>query len=433
MGESYKRAVNSVVGLIAATAMVGLLAIVGPQTAEADESEHDLSGLSSRGIGPSRGGSMRPAVQPGLSTDEDTIAAAAKRYDAANLLTAVRLVYAASKGKAVPLQPVDSGDIQASTDTDSGTVNLSPSGTLTARNSSGISVSINPGGPGNSSKVVEGSLVDEGVAPSTNIVSSATDAGIQTSAVLADSKAPTDVVFPYQLPEGAQLEKQPDGSILVKAPVTNYVAPQSEIDRVNEAVKSIVGESTDFSELTDQQIDQLANIPAENTTPVTTVENVATIAAPWAVDAQGNSLASHYEVRGSEIVQVIKTDSKTAFPVTADPAWWWWVATAAKCVADIASIIFAGAALARLAARISKAAKLNRNLQNLVNALGGAKNMWKKVYYAAKGKIEGNIYKYISKRDFQLLKGVILSQGVSLIFEIAGIGSCYTLIKEIRG
>lgn len=48
-------------------------------------------------------------------------------------------------------------------------------------------------------------------------------------------------------------------------------------------------------------------------------ELIGVIEAPWAVDANGVQVPTHYEVRGPKLVQLIETDADTAFPVVADP------------------------------------------------------------------------------------------------------------------
>jgi hypothetical protein len=45
----------------------------------------------------------------------------------------------------------------------------------------------------------------------------------------------------------------------------------------------------------------------------------ATIAAPWALDARGRAVETHYAVVGQTLVQVLDFDSDTVFPVVADP------------------------------------------------------------------------------------------------------------------
>lgn len=48
-----------------------------------------------------------------------------------------------------------------------------------------------------------------------------------------------------------------------------------------------------------------------------------TVGVPWAVDARGTSVATHYEVAEGQLVQVIATTDSTVFPVVADPTFWW--------------------------------------------------------------------------------------------------------------
>lgn len=43
------------------------------------------------------------------------------------------------------------------------------------------------------------------------------------------------------------------------------------------------------------------------------------IAQAWAVDAQGNSVATRFEVNNDELIQVIEPTGSTTYPVTADP------------------------------------------------------------------------------------------------------------------
>lgn len=54
----------------------------------------------------------------------------------------------------------------------------------------------------------------------------------------------------------------------------------------------------------------------------------AYIDTPWARDASGRALPTHFRVDGSSLVQVVETDSATVFPVVADPnvikTWFGW-------------------------------------------------------------------------------------------------------------
>lgn len=45
------------------------------------------------------------------------------------------------------------------------------------------------------------------------------------------------------------------------------------------------------------------------------------IASPWAKDANGNDVPTHYEVNGNTLSQVVDFTAETAFPVVADPSY----------------------------------------------------------------------------------------------------------------
>ncbi|MCI1219904.1 MAG: hypothetical protein LKF99_05150 [Bifidobacterium sp.] len=298
--------------------------IIGTQTAQAAGPTQDDTSISSMLDGMLSPPDAPAGIASGPSEDRQEIAQAAGQYDADDLPSAVGLADAACAETRVPLEYNNDESLddpnQPSAHTDAGQVAVSDSGTLTATNPDGLRVSINPGGAHNDSQIVDGSLVDTDVAPSTSIVTSATHDGIQSVAVLADSRAPNTIPFPYQLPEGATLEPQQDGSIAVKGPVANEVASQEETERYNNAVQAIVGDATDPSQLSDEHIDALASIPAEAASPVTEMQTVATIPAPWATDANGNPVPTHCEANGSTITQVIETKTDTASPVTANPS-----------------------------------------------------------------------------------------------------------------
>ena len=51
-----------------------------------------------------------------------------------------------------------------------------------------------------------------------------------------------------------------------------------------------------------------------------TGNQLGTIDAPWALDANGNPVPTHFELHGTTVVQVVDFTSRTALPVTADPS-----------------------------------------------------------------------------------------------------------------
>lgn len=46
---------------------------------------------------------------------------------------------------------------------------------------------------------------------------------------------------------------------------------------------------------------------------------IETIDPAWAKDANGNTVPTHYEIRGDELVQIVDFNENSAFPVIADP------------------------------------------------------------------------------------------------------------------
>ncbi len=134
----------------------------------------------------------------------------------------------------------------------------------------------------------------------------ATDGGVQLLNVISSREASEAYSYDLKLPEGAKLEASGVGTIAV-------VASSGEL--------------------------------------------VATIAEPWAIDARGAKVPTHYIISGSTITQIVEhTSSSFTYPVVADPSvsyLWWGVATKlthaeTKSLAykiDVTSTAAAGAAL----------------------------------------------------------------------------------------
>ncbi|WP_247827616.1 hypothetical protein [Arthrobacter antioxidans] len=119
--------------------------------------------------------------------------------------------------------------------------------------------------------------------------------------------------YGVQLPAGMELTQLTDGTVVVlqdldSAPAAepvdlSVVLPEvSEVDAVdyqeNQAPLEVIGAAGDAA-----------------------LEGKAIAVAfqePWSVDSEGNELPTHFEVRGSELVQVVDT-TDAAFPVVSDP------------------------------------------------------------------------------------------------------------------
>lgn len=59
----------------------------------------------------------------------------------------------------------------------------------------------------------------------------------------------------------------------------------------------------------------------------TAAQEVGHISAPWAKDANGQPVPTHYTLEGDQLVQTVETASNTAFPVVADPHFTWGIIT----------------------------------------------------------------------------------------------------------
>lgn len=96
------------------------------------------------------------------------------------------------------------------------------------------------------------------------------DSSVQMVTMIADSSAPKEYVYDFDLPEGASMEILESGLVLVEDSEGNFIAG---------------------------------------------------VAAPWAKDAEGVDVPTHYEIRGSALVQIVehRGQESVAYPVTADP------------------------------------------------------------------------------------------------------------------
>ena len=51
-------------------------------------------------------------------------------------------------------------------------------------------------------------------------------------------------------------------------------------------------------------------------------ELLSVVSAPWAYDANGSQVPTHYEISGNTLTQVVNhTDQDVAYPVVSDPFW----------------------------------------------------------------------------------------------------------------
>ncbi|GAA1112529.1 hypothetical protein GCM10009582_07570 [Arthrobacter flavus] len=92
---------------------------------------------------------------------------------------------------------------------------------------------------------------------------------------------------------------------------------------------------------------------------------LGSVQAPWAIDANGRSVPTSFEIEGNTLVQTVEHNSTTAFPVVADPStvWGWTV-----CTATIGALVAGNLLIASKIAKIGGVAKVVTKLKAAKNA-----------------------------------------------------------------
>lgn len=112
--------------------------------------------------------------------------------------------------------------------------------------------------------------------PATNGVANTViprDGGLQMLTTIASAEAPTSFAYDVTVPEGGSISLVGDGSAVI-------------VDAGGEPV--------------------------------------LTTTTPWAVDANGNHVPTHYEIEGDSLVQIVEhAAGDHAYPIVADPTWGW--------------------------------------------------------------------------------------------------------------
>lgn len=122
--------------------------------------------------------------------------------------------------------------------------------------------------------------------------------------------------YEFTLPEGAWLAPQPDGTVNVLQDASTALADAEDIDPsiLDEILPEPLADGTpDTDPGSEAHATELDDATSRDGPVV-----LASFAAPWSVDSNGNSLPTHYEVDGNTITQVVDTTG-AAFPVVSDP------------------------------------------------------------------------------------------------------------------
>ncbi|WP_426705071.1 hypothetical protein [Corynebacterium auriscanis] len=95
-------------------------------------------------------------------------------------------------------------------------------------------------------------------------------------------------------------------------------------------------------------------------------EAAGRIKAPWAVDANGKKVDTHFEVHDNHLVQKVDLSQNIAYPVTADPdgAWGW-----TKCIAAVtAAVAYPVGGAIKLAKFVKSIGSVKESMQLLLGA-----------------------------------------------------------------
>ncbi|MHA7268864.1 hypothetical protein [Arthrobacter sp. HLT1-20] len=356
----------------------------------------------------------------------DTVAEAAAAYDAGDPMSIAALAQAASPTSAQLLGETATG---AATLTENGAfVSVDNRGTVSLSGEGVPDISIGAAGTGTEATISDGVSVQRDTAPGTNIVARATGQGAQLIAILEDSGASPTLDFEFDMPADAELVMNADGSVAVVADTTIMEPVGDSFDTTAAQVEKILGDLSDPEDISKEKWAQIEALPVVETQTTTTRQQIALIETPWAVDADGQALETHFELTGNGLSQVIETSEQTAFPVTADPSIVWWVWTATTCAANLATLLFGAAQLAKVITKMGNLVNRSVKLSAAVSKLGGAKAFLTAIYKAAKGFVEGRIGKYLSNSQ-RLGLAAVGSAGLSLVGDALGIGSCISLVK----
>jgi hypothetical protein len=117
----------------------------------------------------------------------------------------------------------------------------------------------------------DGTVIYPETFAATDVAVQAFEDGISIQAVLSGPEAPGEFAYPVDLPDGGTITADEGGGVVVL-----------------DADGGLVGG----------------------------------FAPPWAKDAAGNDIPTHFEIQGTSVVQVVEHSSGTQYPVVADP-WLW--------------------------------------------------------------------------------------------------------------
>ncbi|MBP3222419.1 MAG: hypothetical protein J6M18_00620 [Actinomycetaceae bacterium] len=246
-------------------------------------------------------------------------------------------------------------------------------------------------------------------------------------------------------PAGAQAETVEDGVAVTRSNVGASVS-HVDGDLEGQIVTVINSENVNHADFTfDIPVDHHLRYGTDGKLDLVNNQGdtVATVDAPWAVDATGQQhLPTYYELipASSTIRQHVDTKGAT-YPIAIDPSWWWWTATATTCGIEVGALMATGgvaaaAYISKIVAKINKATKIKK-VADAVKQAGGAKEYAKLLAKRAYGIIydkSPNWIKKLIKRPAKLTwNQILIADTISLswdiIADLAGFGSCVSLVR----
>ncbi|CPU64864.1 hypothetical protein MT994_03550 [Cellulosimicrobium sp. MI9406] len=174
---------------------------------------------------------------------------------------------------------------------------------------------------------------------------------------VADGKVASDGTVVYQATDGgadAAVQALHDGSVRVQTITPDASGPHEFTYTFGDGAQIVDTADGGIAVVTDA---------GDGTFTAAVLEDA------WARDASGAEVASHYEIDGDALVQVIEPTSQTAYPVVADPKWKWYAgAWSAKFNrSETRQLAVAGGA----AAMCGALAKMAPNLAVICGVYGG--------------------------------------------------------------
>lgn len=255
-------------------------------------------------------GGLTPTTAPSSdqpSVDEVVEAAAASQ----DQLEGIDLVSLANTGAGTYAATTGAGTITVSSEAGDGVMVTPAIEGVTAGDSIEIGLPAEIG-PTDESALTEDGAAHYAGSEGASAVVQAVEGGMRVSTVIDSSEA--SIAYTYELPADVTGHAQEDGSI--------------SLERVSEVTDPESGETLEARTW------------------------IGVIDPPWAADANGQAIPTHYELTGSSVVQIVEHRSEgVVYPVVADPGFWWgWNVYLSKAVVQqVADVIAASGNAATVA------------------------------------------------------------------------------------